>query len=54
MPPVAWAAVRFCGGGSVLVDLLLYETSIVYGGPVLVFGLVFITLCPCYFKRKGH
>ena len=36
----------FLGGGSVVVDLLFYVPPIVYGGSVLVFVLVCITLCP--------
>ena len=39
----------YFGGGSVVVDLLIYLPPIVCEGSVLVFVLVCITLCPFLF-----
>ena len=43
--PVSLGCCLFLGGGSVVVDLLFYVPPIVCAGSVLVFVLVFITLC---------
>ena len=40
------SVIQTSGGGSVVVDLLFYVPPIVCGGSVLVFVLVYITLCP--------
>ena len=45
-PPGSLGCCPFLGGGSDVVDLLFYIPSIVCGGSMLVYVLVFITLCP--------
>ena len=51
-PPLGLGCCPFCGGGSVVVDLLFNELPIVCRSSVFVFVLLCITLCP--FKFCDH